>query len=392
MVSSPLWVFVALLCIGVYAQDCVYSNNAEYCTVYDPETLDPLYSKIKTGAIAMTEFAPDLDGHDIVIDTGAALYHNGDHKFTIASLHLIGSAHFFVDARSSIDITGNFTMATGATLSIGSDSTVTIGGSLHVFPGTALFGVVNTKRPLIAYTHGNNEFTYFTARQTSIASAPELFSQRMLCETSTGSPNLNEIFICATNSDIPNSIVIYDGLPHGWTQPNTPYEVPTPQPPIPTKTVNTTTPTPIPTPTKDVSIPSSEIHGGIDLDIYRVWPYLVLIALAIAFGVSVTAAVSCVCRRRVKKKIEEVRILSSGKNTTDDYELTPLTSNLDYSIGEDVFAHEEYEGDRQSYLMNVLQNNHPVSTGSERARNAISRSDSVSSHSSHGSHSASDSS
>lgn len=331
---------VILFIAQTSAFNCTDAPSGYYCTLYDDDGTY-VYDVIKPQTIISSHLVPELDGRNIFIYSEATYYHNGHTGLEFASLTISGSGHFFVDGHSSVTIDGTLTVESGASLSIGTDSTVHIEGSIVVFPGAILFGVVNTQRPMMTFVDGSPDFTHFAVRQNSVTEAPEIFFQRKLCETPAfaieegrSASSIHKLFVCRGEEDIDDSVVIYNGVLLTLAAEAPPVFIPVPvSVPVPIPNTNSTPPHPLPqshTPvfpnqTKD----DFYTVGGIDVDPSRIWPYCVLILFLIV-SIAVYIIVAILCRKRIRTKAENVKILMSGGEDSyaDEFELTSMSDGF----------------------------------------------------------------
>jgi len=335
------------------ASNCTEVQSSYYCTAYD-DTGEYIRYVIRSQTLISAKSVPELANRDIFIDSEATFYHSGHTGLQFASVHIAGTGHLFLDGHSSIAIVGNLTLESGASLSIGIDSTVHIHGSLYVQPGAILFGVVNSAKELLTFKEGGPDFTHFAVRQNSVTSAPEIFFQRMLCETPAFTIEdgrqdnaVHRLFVCNDNSYFPDAVVIYNRTLLSSVNVQlpliklVPVPVPVPVPPIITSPVNET----------DTDM---LLYGGIDVDPRRVWPYYVLF-VGVILGIAIYVVVVVIFKKKIKTKMENVKILLGGDdNNMDEYELSPmsfvdLVPDFASSSSQDL-----YEGDRGSVLMGML--------------------------------------
>lgn len=341
-----------LLATRGIASNCTGVSSGYYCTARDSNGTY-LYDLIQTQTIITTTLVPELSGHDIFVDSEATLYHGEHNGLEFASISIAGAGHLFIDGHSSITVTGNLTLASGASLSIGTDSSVHIHGSLTVQPGAILFGVVSTTKELLTFKRGGPDFTYFAVRQNSVTSAPEIFFQRMLCETPAFTiedgrhyDTVHRLFVCKDGSELPDAVVIYNrtllSSVDAQPPPITFVPIPVAVPAVTTSRVNET---------EDDMF----MYGGIDIDPRRVWPYYVLFAVVI-LGIAIYVVVVVIFRKKIKTKMENVKILlGNTDDDVDEYELSPITFvDLIPESSSSTSSMQQYEGDNGSMLMGML--------------------------------------
>lgn len=316
-----LFLNVLVFLLGVTcaaAANCTDTAQGYYCTLYDDDG-NYVHDGILPQTIISSRFVPELEGHNLYIYSEGTYYHNGHTGLEFGSLQISGSGHFFIDGHSSVTINGNLTIEAGASLSVGTDSTLHVEGSLNVQPGAILFGVVTTQRPMLTFAMGSPDFTHFTARQNSVTSAPEIFFYRKLCETPAfvleeGRTNnaMHRLFLCQDETELDDAVVVYDRVPLALQADTAkPISIPSmSQPP----TFNNQT--------------GADMYtvGGVVMDPRRVWPYYTII-LVMLFCAAGYAVFDLICKKRVKARAENIKILMGGENGyADEYELSTLTA------------------------------------------------------------------
>lgn len=370
-------IFSLLLFVSpvVSALNCTDTDSIYYCTIYDDDG-DYLYDGIRTQTIVSSEFVPELKDHSIYIYPEATFYHGGRTQLRFDSVYLGGTAHLFLDGHSDIVVTGNLTLESGASLSIGTQSTVRVEGWLRVEPGVVLYGVANTAKEILTFAEGEPDFTQYIVRQNSMTKTPEIFFQRKLCETPAFSVEagrqtgtLHRLYVCEDASSISDSVVIYD---------KTPIRAATP----PIRFIPLPVPVPVPTgrePTlNNQTGANAYLYNGIDIDPRRVWPYYIFPA-CILVGILVYVLVGCVLKKKIKTKLENVKILfqGSGGGVADEYELAPMGSvrlEPDFESS-DSSSKSPYDEDERSVLMTVLQEGFAMISSEDSRDVGISRSE-----------------